>query len=163
VLGASDQSKVCLELPKDVFSVLAQSLVQNHLSAFIGIYRRMVEEATYSWSFAENVAESMKLLFDAQDTSAADKSQALRVAIIAAVRQNRFAAMNTCKLMITSIDEGELAQRVHDVLLQHDTHFIQNIEPTECQAGAIRAAIISLKAAATAAANSADTSGISLS
>jgi eukaryotic-like serine/threonine-protein kinase len=162
LLDSADQSKVCLELPKEVFSVLAQSLVQKHLSTFIGIYRQMAEGATYSWSFAENVAENMKLLFDAQDTASTDRAEALRVAIIAAVRQNRYAAMNICKLMITAIEDDELAQRVHDVLVQNDAYFIQSIEPSECKAGAVRAAVIALKAAAEAPTENDGASEISL-
>jgi serine/threonine protein kinase len=150
ILEADDQHKVCLELPAEAFSVLSQSLVQKHLAQFLAIYRGMAEEATYSWSFAETIADHMKVLFEAADTSATDKAEALRVAIIAAVRQNRFAAMDTCKAMIVRIDEDELAQRVHDVLIAHDAHFIQHIEPKECKAVAIRAAILALKAAADA-------------
>jgi hypothetical protein len=150
ILEADDQHKVCLELPAEAFSVLSQSLVQKHLAQFLAIYRGMAEEATYSWSFAETIADHMKVLFEAADTSATDKAEALRVAIIAAVRQNRFAAMDICKAMIVRIDEDELAQRVHDVLIAHDAHFIQHIEPKECKAVAIRAAILALKAAADA-------------
>ena len=148
ILDANDQHKVCLELPQEAFAVLSQSLVQQHLGQFIAIYRGMAEKATYSWSFAEVIANNMTVLFDALDTSAADKAEALRVAIIAAVRQNRFAAMETCKLMITKLEEPELGQRVHDVLVQHDTHFIQHIDPTECKSPAVRAAVIALKAKA---------------
>jgi serine/threonine protein kinase len=151
ILERNDQHKVCLELPDESFKVLSQSLVQTHLAQFLSIYRNMTEEATYGWSFAETIANNMKVLFDASDVSATDKAEALHIAIIGAVRQNRFAAMNTCKAMITSIDEDELAQRVHDVLLQHDEYFIQNIEQTECKAVAVRSAIVSLKAAANAA------------
>jgi eukaryotic-like serine/threonine-protein kinase len=148
ILEQNDQHQVCLELPPEAFSVLSQSLVQRHLARFIAIYENMAQEATYSWSFAENIANNMKCLFDAADTSPADKAAALRVAIIAAVRQNRFAAMNTCKAMIVKIEDEELAQRVHDVLIENDTYFIQNIEPTECKAAAVRAAVIALKGAA---------------
>ncbi|MCW5624140.1 MAG: protein kinase [Burkholderiales bacterium] len=150
VLAAVDQHQVCLELPEEAFSVVGQAAVQQHLAKFIAVYRGMAEAATYAWSFAENVAKNMTVLFDAPDTSATDKAEALRVAIIASVRQNRFAAMETCKRMITSVKEPELAQRVADILLQHDTHFIQRIEPSQCQAPAVRAAVETLKAAADA-------------
>ena len=162
LLELNDQIKICLELPKEAFSILSQSLVQVHLSKFISIYKGMAELATYSWSFAETIAENMKVLFDSRETSPADKAEALRAAIIAAVRQNRFAAMGTCKAMIMSIESNdELAQRVHDVLVQHDTYFIQNIEPNECKSGAVRAAVLALNAAANAGTAS-DSPSISL-
>lgn len=69
------------------------------------------------------------------------------MAIIAAVRQNRFAAMDTCKAMIVLAEDAELGQRVHDILIEHDTHFIRHIDPAECRAPAVRAAVVSLKAA----------------
>lgn len=150
MLNAADQYQVCMELPSEAFSILSQELVQQHLPQFIQIYRGMTENATYSWSFAEIIAGNMKTLFEAQSTAPAEKAEALRVAIIAAVRQNRFAAMGTCTSMIVRIDEDELAQRVHDILIEHDTHFIQHIEPTECKAAAVRAAVVSLKEAADA-------------
>jgi eukaryotic-like serine/threonine-protein kinase len=150
ILDRNDQDKVCLELPPEAFSVLSQALVQKHLAKFISIYGLMAEEATYSWSFAETIAENMKVLFDSGDVSAPDKAEALRVAIVAAVRQNRFAAMNTCKVMIVNISDDELAQRVHDVIIENDTYFIQSIDPTECKAVAVRSAVVSVKTAAEA-------------
>ena len=151
LLDEDAQCKVCMELPKEAFSILSQSLVAKYLPTFLVAYRRMAQDATYSWSFAEAIANNMKVLFEAKDTSPADKAEALRVAIIAAVRQHRFAAMDTCRAMITSIDNEELAQRVHDILREHDTYFIQNIEPNDCKAAAVRAAVVALKASAEAA------------
>lgn len=150
MLNAADQHQVCMELPSEAFAILSQELVQKHLPQFIQIYKGMAENATYSWSFAEVIAANMKTLFESQSTAPAEKAEALRAAIIAAVRQNRFAAMDTCTSMIVRIEEGELAQRVHDILIEHDTHFIQQIEPNECKAAAIRAAVVLLKEAADA-------------
>ncbi len=146
-LEPNDQYQMCLELPQDAFFVLSQALVQPHLSRFIQIYRGMAENATYSWSFAEDIAKNMRALFNSDSTTSADKAEALRVAIIAAVRQNRFAAMDTCKAMIVRAEDAELGQRVHDILIEHDTHFIRHIDPAECRAPAVRAAVASLKAA----------------
>jgi hypothetical protein len=146
-LEPSDQHQMCLELPPEAFSVLSQALMQPHLSRFIQIYKGMAENATYSWSFAEDIAKNMKVLFDSDGTTSVDKAEALRVAIIAAVRQNRFAAMDTCKAMIVRAEDAEIGQRVHDILIEHDTHFIRHIDPAECRAPAVRAAVVSLKAA----------------
>lgn len=142
-----DQHQMCLELPPEAFSVLSQALVQPHLSRFIQIYKGMAENATYSWSFAEDIAKNMKVLFDSDSTTSVDKAEALRVAIIAAVRQNRFAAMDTCKAMIVRAEDAELGQRVHDILIEHDTHFIRHIDPAECRSPAVRGAVVNLKAA----------------
>lgn len=150
ILDAGDQHKVCMDLPPETFSVLGQENVQQHLAKFIAVYRSMAEKATYGWSFAETIANNMTVLFESPAGSEADKAEALRTAIIAAVRQNRFAAMDTCSKMIRSVVEPGLGQRVAHVLQEHDTHFIQHIEPSECNAPAVRAVIIGLKAAADA-------------
>jgi len=92
----------------------------------------------------------MKYLFESDSTSPSDKAEALRVAIIAAVRQNRFAAMETCKAMIVRAEDAELGQRVHDILIEHDTYFIRQIDPAECRAPAVRVAVVDLKATADA-------------
>jgi serine/threonine protein kinase len=149
-LSPGDQHQMCLELPTEAFLVLSQALVQSHLTQFIQIYRGMVENATYSWSFAEDIAKNMRVFFESNNAVASDKAEALRVAIIAAVRQNRFAAMETCKALIVGAEDAELGQRVHDILIAHDTHFIQHIDPAECRNAAVRAAIVNVKAAADA-------------
>jgi len=152
LLVTDDQQQVCFELPPEAFSVLSQAVVRQHLGPFIAIYRRMVEDATYSWSYAETIAGNMAIVFNAPDPAPADKAEALRIAIIAATRQNRFAAMDTCSKLISAIEDAELAQRVHDVLIEHDASFIQGIEPSACKAPAIRQAIHQLRAAANNAA-----------
>jgi eukaryotic-like serine/threonine-protein kinase len=146
ILDTIDQYKICLELPRDIFTLLAQSPVQKYLGRFISVYRNAVEQATYSWNFAETIADNMEVLFNSTDTSPVIKAEALRSAIIAAVRQNRYAAMDTCKAMIVRVEDNELGQRVHDVLLECGAYFIQNIEPGECVAIAVRAAVNILKA-----------------
>jgi serine/threonine protein kinase len=148
VLEEQDKIQICLELPSEIFFVLSREEVQqNQLGQFIAIYRHMSEEATYAWSFAEDIADNMKVLFTGPVVSAANKAEALKVAIIAATRQNRFAAMDTCISMIISItdQELELAQRVHEIMVQDPCYFLQNIDPSNCHAQAIRAALAIIK------------------
>jgi eukaryotic-like serine/threonine-protein kinase len=147
LVDQQDQYQVCLALPFEAFGVLSQPMLQQHLTRFLAIYKRMAEDATYAWAFAEDIAKNMQVLVNATTVNAADKSEALRIAIISSVRQNRFAAMDTCRAMITSISDDELAQRVHDVLIAHSDQFIAAIDPGECRAVAIRSAIASIKAA----------------
>ncbi|MBB3285013.1 hypothetical protein [Mitsuaria sp. BK037] len=88
----------------------------------------------------------MKMLFDSESTTSLDKADALRSAIIAAVGKNRYASMDTCKVMIVRAEDAELGQRVHEILIEHDAHFIRHIDPAECRSPAVRAAVINLKA-----------------
>ena len=101
----------------------------------------MAEEGSYGWSYAETIAERMRGFFDAPDVSAANKAEALRIAIIAAERQHRFAAMDTCRAMITSAINDELGQRVHDVIMEFQYQFIVSIEEANCRSPAVRSAL----------------------
>lgn len=153
MLTVDAQHKVCMELPQEAFALLSQELVVQHLGRFAAIYRGMAEHANYGWSFAETIADNMKLIFDTASVPAAYKVECLRTATIAAVRQNRFAAMGTCAMMIKSVKDEELGQRVHDMLVQHDHYFIQQIDPGECMSATVRAAVVALKAEADARAS----------
>lgn len=147
MLSAQDKYQVCMASPTELFMVIALEIDARLRAQFVQIYQQMSLEATYAWHFAEDIASNMKVLFDAPTVNAQTKAEALRSSIIAADRQNRFAAMETCKKMIASVDDPELAQRVHDILLQHDCHFLRHIEPSGCRSPVIRHAIEGLKAA----------------
>ncbi|WP_342455970.1 protein kinase domain-containing protein [Variovorax sp. S12S4] len=146
MLTAQDKYQVCMASPKELFLVMALEIDAGLRAQFVQIYQQMALEATYAWSFAEEIASNMKVLFDAHNVSAQTKAEALRSSIIAAVRQNRFAAMETCTKMISSVEDPELAQRVHDILIEHDCHFLQHIEPSGCRSPIVRHAIEGLKA-----------------
>lgn len=142
MLDTQDKRQLCLELPHELFPVLTQETVQSHLTQFLVSYREMAENGTYGWSFAEIIADRMKIFFESRNVSLSDKAESLRIAVIAAFRQNRFAAMDTCRAMIMSVVDDELAQRVHDVMLEFPYSFIMSIEEVSCRASAIRNALI---------------------
>lgn len=141
MLSDEDKIQLCLDLPKELFSVLSQNSIGSHLSQFLGCYRQMAEDGSYGWSFAEKIADNMKVFFDGADVSATNKAEALRIAIIASERQHRFAAMDTCRSMITSVVDDELGQRVHDVIMEFPYQFVVSIEESNCHATAIRSAL----------------------
>ena len=145
VLEDADKIKLCLELPHELFEVLALGPPQPGMRQFIGSYKLMAEQAEYAWSFAETIAIHMRLLFEGLGVSPQDKADALSVAIIAAERQNRFAAMDTCTAMITNVTEPELAARVREVLLQHAYYFLTNIDESVCRAAAVKTAVAELR------------------
>ncbi len=147
LLPSDDQQRVCIELPREFFHVLdAALLAPGQLTRFIQSYFEMSEKADYPWSFAEVIASNMGIIFHSPFSSSADKADALRVAIVAAIRQNRFAAMDTCKGMIISVEDGGLAQRVFEVMIENPSYFMENIDPLTCRSPAIRQAIATLKA-----------------
>jgi hypothetical protein len=93
----------------------------------------MVEEGAYGWSYAETIADNMKLLFDSAHVTLADKAAALRIAMQAAVLQNRYAAMDTCQSMITSIVDEGLGLRVRDIILEFPQTFVVSIDPADAR------------------------------
>src|SRR5207249_1959332 len=118
MLNEQDKIQVAFDLPRELFDVLGQKPFKAHLGRFLAMYRMMAEEGTYPWSFAEDIANNMRRIFDSSEVRPNDKADALRIAIIAAERQNRFAAMDTCRAMIMGVADDGLAQRVHDVMLE---------------------------------------------
>lgn len=142
MLPPSDQQRVCIDIPSDVFQSMALAhLPPGQLGCFIQIYLNMSEHADYGWSFAEVIASNMATLFNSPSSSETDKAEALKAAIIAAERQNRFAAMDTCKIMIASVQDSGLAQRVFEIMIQYPNYFMENIDPLACRSPAIRQAI----------------------
>jgi hypothetical protein len=141
MLSEEDKIQTCLDLPEDIFPVLAQDSIGSHLAQFLSSYRLMTEDGSYGWSYAETIANHMRAFFDAPEVSAANKAEALRIAIIAAERQHRFSAMDTCRAMITSVMDEELGQRVHDVIMEFPHQFIVSIEEASCRSSAVRSAL----------------------
>jgi serine/threonine protein kinase len=91
-----DQIRICLELKPSFVSILTHDKLRPHLDEFLKIYQRMVESERYGWSFAEIIAENMQQIFRVAEVPAKTRTQALELAVDAAYRMNRFAAMNTC-------------------------------------------------------------------
>ena len=89
----------------------------------------MANGADYGWNFAEVIADNTKVMSNSPYSTAADKAEALRAAIVASVKQNRFAAMDTCTAMIASVIDAGLAQRVVEVMIQHQDYFMKGIAP----------------------------------
>jgi len=144
MLDTDEKIQLCKNLPHQIIDFLAQKPLQGHLSQFLDSYGEMAERGDYGFQFAEVIAHNMKTLFDSTDVGAADKARALLIAIGSAYSQNRFAAMDTCRAMITSAEDEELAQRVHDVILDNQYSFIVAIQESACKAPAIRKALSTL-------------------
>jgi serine/threonine protein kinase len=145
MLPDSDKIAVCYDLPTEMFPILAEDVLATHQSQFLKAYRVLSEHGSYGWSYAEIIADNMKIFMDSPGVAASDKAAALRIAIIGAVRQHRFAAMDTCRTMIQTIIDDDLAGRVSHVLQEFPDTFVSAIEETSCQAPAIRGALVVLK------------------
>jgi len=145
LLDPRDQVRVCFELDRRIFSVMRQQSVVSHLPNFLSIYERLVESQDYSWSYAETIASNMRTLFEGDDVPLAQKAHAIDLGIRAAYFMNRFAAMDTCRTMITGITDDTLGLHVASVLLKYRHTFISGVEPSECQSESIRKALRQIK------------------
>lgn len=145
VLEEADQVRICLELPSRFFSVLRQEPVVRFLSTFLDIYERLVESKDYTWSYAETVADHMKLIFVGDAVPLNQKSRALELALLSASYMNRFAAMDTCKSMVTGVADEELGLVIATLINKHKDTFISEIEPSECRTDAVRGVLQQLQ------------------
>ena len=139
LLDQDRRVQICFELDDDFFGVVKEEPIQPSLSIFLKSYRQMVEDASYAWSYAETIARRMEILFHGQAVSPANKTTALELAIIGAYRQNRFAAMETCQAMISSVADDDLGMRVRELILKYrDYSFVAGTEASSCKNVAIR-------------------------
>lgn len=144
-LPVDDRIELTYKIPDTFFSLIAQHRMAKHVPAFLKGYEAMVDSAGYSWSYAETIAENMKLIFDSDHCTSQDKEFALELAIRAAISMNRFAAMDTCILMIASVTNDELGARVASVILRHDVHFLIHLDLSRCKNQYIGNALLQLK------------------
>ena len=146
LVDEGDQIRICLELQSPFVSILTHDKLRPHLDDFLKIYRRMVESELYGWAFAEKIAKNMQEIFKVAEVSARTRARALELAVDAAHRMNRFAAMDTCAAMITSVDNDQLGVHVAGVIQKNPYSFLIGIEPSQCKCESIRSAIRAAKA-----------------
>ncbi|MGM0589449.1 MAG: serine/threonine-protein kinase [Bacteroidota bacterium] len=144
LVDQSDQSKICLEIKEPFFTIITHESLRPYIDNFLNIYNYMVESGNYSWAFAETIAKNMRQIFKNPDVNDKTRSKALEIAIDAAIMMNRFAAMDTCIEMITSVNNDELGVHVSAVLQHNKDSFINRIEPSQCKCESIRKALIAL-------------------
>ncbi len=141
LIDEDDQIRVCLELKQSFFIVLTHDKLQHCLDDFLKVYNVLIESEQYAWSFSEKIARNMQKIFNSTSVSNKTKARALEMSIDAANRMNRFAAMDKCISMISSVDNDALGVYVAIVIQQNQHEFITNIEPTQCKCESIRKAL----------------------
>lgn len=140
-----DQKQVISELPEMFFSAISQEPLANSLTVFLSIYEVYVDGASYSWVHAEIIASRMNRVFKTKTVPIQTRALALDLAIRAAYHMNRFAAMNSCKSMVKTISEEDLALNVVPIIFKQEAAFLSDIEPSDCSNDAIRNAIRTIR------------------
>lgn len=144
-LDEEDAKQICFKIPGELFPFIAQQLPHEYHAPFLKGYRVMVDTGDYGWSYAETIARNMEAFFYNTQVSPANRTEALRIAIIGAYNMNRYAAMDTCQAMVMSIDEDELGQYVRDLIIEFRDTFIVDTDQNACRSIAIRNALFSVK------------------
>ncbi len=145
LVDEEDQIRICLDLEKPLISILTHEKLIPHLGDFLRIYRKMVENGQYGWAFAETIANNMEIIFKSEAVPVKVKSKALEIAIDAAHRMNRFAAMDTCISMITSVTDDSLGAHIANVIQENQHSFLTDIEPSQCKCESIRSILRTLQ------------------
>lgn len=140
-----DQIRICLDVNDSFVSLLTNDKLISKIGDFLKIYKKMVESERYGWAFAEQIASNMQIIFETDDVPPKVKGKALELAIDAANRMHRFAAMDTCTAMISSVVDDELATYVVSVIQDNPYSFLLDMELSQCRSEIIREAIRALK------------------
>lgn len=133
LIDSLDQVRICHDLSHRFFSILPQEKLAPHIETFFKVYRDFVNSENYSWAFAEDIAENMEKVFKSDNLDNKTKALALELAIDAAYRMNRFAAMDTCSSMICSVADNELGVHVAAIMQRNAHSFVVDIEPSQCK------------------------------
>jgi hypothetical protein len=133
------------KLPEMFFSAISQKPLASSLTAFLSIYENYVDGASYAWAHAETIANRMNFVFKTRTVPAETRALALDLAIRAAYHMNRFAAMDSCKAMVKTISEEDLALNVVPIIFKQEAAFLSDIEPTDCSNETIRSAIRTIR------------------
>jgi len=141
LIDNDDQVRICLELEPPFISILTNEKLSAGLNDFLKVYKKMVESEQYGWAFAEKIANNMKLIFVDSNVPEKLRARALELAIDAAHRTNRYAAMDTCIAMISSVDNDKLGIHIAAVMQENDHEFVRDIEPAQCKCDSIRAVL----------------------
>lgn len=143
-LDQSHKNSIIEELPSSCFILLAQPQFESRAIEFLKAYEVFVEDAVTAFSYAETVADNMKIIFDLNASNQL-KLKALEIGIKGAIQANRFAAMDTCKSMIYSIKDKDLGILVSTIIILNASSFLKGLEPSQCQSDAVRVAVSNIK------------------
>jgi serine/threonine protein kinase len=104
-------------LPKEILEVMADVFPQDFQPS-LEAYVKAIDERVggLGFSYAESVARRMGAVFRAAKATAELKALSLEATLIAAVRLNRFAAMDSFNAMLASVRSDDDAAAVREML-----------------------------------------------
>jgi len=127
-----------------LFVIVADHTFSQQLIEFLDQYEKVVLSQAPGFSYAEVVAKAMEVIFKrSQDVAA--RSKAFEIAVKIAAQMNRFAAMDTCVAMATSVlSNDSVGADLAAVILENPEYFLKNIEMVNLKNAEIRHAVASI-------------------
>jgi eukaryotic-like serine/threonine-protein kinase len=144
-LTHDDEKDVVLQkVESGIFRVVTQPPLDDLMAPLLRVYAEMTARGKYGWSFAEIVAKNMfELVLGAKVLTVQFEAFCLSVEVAKA--QNRFAAMETCRTMLESIEHAPLALRVAEYLSSARPDFLLGTSPSSCRSPIIADALRALR------------------
>jgi hypothetical protein len=139
-LPIDEQYTIIYDLPPEFFIVMSLDPMSDVLGLFLDCYEKFVQPAVHTFSYAETVSYNMKQIFQ-RAIKPEHKARALEHAVHAAIWANRFAAMDTCRDMVMSVENNELGLLVATLVSQNRETFLDHIEPAACKNDLIKRAL----------------------
>lgn len=125
VQAAADQFlELFDQIPKAVLEVLAESHADDLipvLQAYVAAIDEEVGERVFP--YAEKVAKKMQIIFSITGATPELKGLCLEAVLLAAVKLNRFAAMNSFNSMLATIADDADAMAVRDALTRREERY----------------------------------------
>ncbi len=125
VRGVADQYlELFDQIPSEILELLAESHGDDLLPVLEG-YVEAIDQVVggRGFSYAETVAEKMNLIASASGANAEIKALCIEAVLLAAVRLNRFAAMNSFNEMIAAVKDDAAAMAVREALTRRQDDY----------------------------------------
>lgn len=143
-LEVPSQWALVSKFQKALFVVFADLAFSQLLVEFLRQYEEVVLSQATGFSYAEVVADAMEVVFKRSEDIAA-RAKAFEIAVSIAALMNRFAAMDTCVAMATSVHTNDpIGADLAAVILQNPEYFLKNIEIVNLKNSEIKHAIASI-------------------
>ena len=127
-----------------LFVIFADHAFSQQLMEFLDQYEKVVLSQAPGFSYAEVVADAMEVIFKrSQDVAA--RAKAFEIAVKIATQMNRFAAMDICIAMATSVlSNDSVGADLAAVILQNPEYFLKSIEIVNLKNADIKHAVASI-------------------
>ncbi|MEQ1934759.1 MAG: serine/threonine-protein kinase, partial [Fimbriimonadaceae bacterium] len=145
MLNRTDAWAIIQKLERVEFEVFSKPEFRHFLTPFLSLYDDAVMHEPGGYGYAEVVAAMMSAIFRNSE-DAVHRAKAFEIGVRMAKRMNRYAAMDTCTKMLTSVQTDDIVgAHLAAVVTLHPEEFLKNIELVNVRHQQIRSAILQAK------------------